>query len=86
MYVARKNSRQGAREPVMRQALLVMASATLASATSNVSRAQGILPQGGTIASGQAKIGPPLGELAFDHPDFIKSRHRLEQLFGWPGQ
>jgi filamentous hemagglutinin family protein len=45
----------------MRQALLVITSVTLASATSNVSLAQSILPQAGVVASGQAKIGPPLG-------------------------
>jgi filamentous hemagglutinin family protein len=59
MRVVRKNSCQGARQPVMRRAVLVMASVTSACATSNVSLAQGILPQGGTVASGQAKIGAP---------------------------
>jgi filamentous hemagglutinin family protein len=47
----------------MRQAMLAMASAglTLASATWNVSLAQSVLPQGGVVASGQAKIGAPSG-------------------------
>jgi len=63
MGVARKNSCRGAREPVVRQALLVMASGglTLASAAWDVSLAQSVLPQGGVVASGQAKIVTPLG-------------------------
>jgi filamentous hemagglutinin family protein len=63
MCVASKDIFRGARGPVVRQALLVLASGglALASATWNVSLAQSILPQGGVVASGQARIGAPLG-------------------------
>jgi hypothetical protein len=58
MRVVRKNSCQGARQPVMRRAVLVMASVTSACATSNVSLAQGILPQGERLHPGRRKSAP----------------------------
>jgi filamentous hemagglutinin family protein len=63
MYQVCKVVCRGARKPAVRQALLAIASGglTLASTIWSVSFAQSVLPQAGTIISGQAKIGAPSG-------------------------